>query len=944
VPLTVRGRTRTGSQAERLYAVTVGVLLVSFVVVSIGRALLGRGTLTDVDVLTAYFPFRGFSSQTLGDAIHCRVDTVDAVLPAMAAIKASLLQGDLPTWSHESGGAPLASLPNHASLSPLTIPFYLLPLWLAPAFVKLGEFAVGISGMVALLRRHGVSRSSSVVAGIVFVSSGFMMMWSNWPQTRVAAFIPALFWAIERLVQERRSRDVVILAVIVCSMLLGGFPAVTLYSLTLAGAYALARTAHLFRGEMRAGLVVLARAGVGVLLGAGLAGVQLIPFMRNLSALGLEERDFAGWHLPVQLFLTTIAPESFGLCVNGEMYGPTNPIEGVGFVGAAAVVVALVPVLLGPSRLQRDGRWLALFLGASAAILILVIWVGGPVLDLLQQLPFYSSNSITRAQSVFGFVMAALAGVGLDTLRRRDSAVGRPTRRAYRITAIALTLLVVSGFLLWVLIEARRHAQTNGYYAHLLEASVFPELLLALAVGTVIASVIGPRRFRAIGPALLAILVVVQSATFASTMLPLSDRENFYPLTPTHAFLKKNLGHSRFGAGDNTMYPATADYYGLRSALGHEFTDPRWGELLRTVDPDVFRSKTFTWFSPSVSPPQAGASKILDQLGVKYWVAAPLNVVGSSVWGGEGGRGSQEVSLAPGERATCRVEAGAIRGIELDFTRPSQFAAEDRAAVHVAVHTPNGVLTGERLLEGVLPRGKHRVGIPGEGLSEGIPISVDIWTSGTDTAVYLRGNAGGLMCTVVQPVDDRLRLVFAERGSSIYQRTKALPRIRWAAHSEVVADSAERLERLRRGLPRDTVLLEDPNLAVAGGEPARVDLIADGREYIAARIRSDGLGYLVVADALVRPGWTALVDGEPSPLVHGNHAFAAVAVPPGDHTVELVYRAPGLRLGAAVTVASIVFSASLLAYPAWARRKRKTAHGSGTVRDGSVSPRRERGS
>jgi len=40
-------------------------------------------------------------------------------------------------------------------------------------------------------------------------------MWTNWPQTEVAACIPALFWATERLVQRARATDAVLIAIVV---------------------------------------------------------------------------------------------------------------------------------------------------------------------------------------------------------------------------------------------------------------------------------------------------------------------------------------------------------------------------------------------------------------------------------------------------------------------------------------------------------------------------------------------------------------------------------------------------------------------------------------------------------------------------------------------------------------------------------------------------------
>ena len=56
-----------------------------------------------------------------------------------------------------------------------------------PAFVKLLEVLVASAGMIALLGRYGVRRGPAAVASLVFVSTGFMAMWTNWPHTRVAA-------------------------------------------------------------------------------------------------------------------------------------------------------------------------------------------------------------------------------------------------------------------------------------------------------------------------------------------------------------------------------------------------------------------------------------------------------------------------------------------------------------------------------------------------------------------------------------------------------------------------------------------------------------------------------------------------------------------------------------------------------------------------------------
>jgi hypothetical protein len=63
-----------------------------------------------------------------------------------------------------------------------------------------------------------------------------------------------------------------------------------------------------------------------------------------------------------------------------------------------------------------------------------------------------------------------------------------------------------------------------------------------------------------------------------------------------------------------------------------------------------------------------------------------------------------------------------------------------------------------------------------------------------------------------------------------------------------------------------------------------------------ARVTSSGGAVLVAADAAV-PGWRAWVNGEPVPVLTADHLFLGVIVPPGEHDVELRYRAPGAVTG-----------------------------------------------
>lgn len=72
--------------------------------------------------------------------------------------------------------------------------------------------------------------------------------------------------------------------------------------------------------------------------------------------------------------------------------------------------------------------------------------------------------------------------------------------------------------------------------------------------------------------------------------------------------------------------------------------------------------------------------------------------------------------------------------------------------------------------------------------------------------------------------------------------------------------------------------------------------------------------WLVLSQTYYHP-WQASVDGQATKLWRANHAFQAVAVPAGRRTVQLVYRDPAFRLGAAVSVLSGLICVGLWFWP-----------------------------
>ena len=59
------------------------------------------------------------------------------------------------------------------------------------------------------------------------------------------------------------------------------------------------------------------------------------------------------------------------------------------------------------------------------------------------------------------------------------------------------------------------------------------------------------------------------------------------------------------------------------------------------------------------------------------------------------------------------------------------------------------------------------------------------------------------------------------------------------------------------------------------------------------------------------PNWTATVDGEPAPIYWANHIFRAVVVRPGQQQVVFSYEPLSVRLGFALTGATLLLLGAL---------------------------------
>jgi hypothetical protein len=946
----------------------VGVML--FALWGIGGPLAGDSTLAPTDEMVTQGPWLsagfvgGVPQNTFLDDIYT------SQLPSEILFSQQLRHGEVAQWNpYGAGGSALGAIPDYAFYSPLSVPFYVLPDWLAPAYERLLEIVCSVGGGFLFLRRVSLSRPAALVGGLTFAGTGFMVAWLGFPQTRVAAFIPVLFWVVERFIQERRPRDAALAALPVAALLLGGFPSVAGYTLLTGVAYALVRLVGEHRDDLRRLVRPVLYLGGSLAAGFGLAFFQLLPFLRFFGTWLIQGRNQTSTQtLPVSSLLTAVAPFSFGTVDARDpiqfLLTNTNFVEAVSYLGAAAVVLLLAAVAMprrGRAMLPRGG-WVFFIVAALAWIEL--IYVGGPPLGLVQKLPLlralFEQNFIGRARSILGFLLAVLVAVGFELLlrvraaraERAEGAEGASeevkawaARRAWAAGAarrwgwaVAVVLGAVAGTAVLVyrgrnavridavLSEQDLSKALDGYWSQLLGAG----LIIVIAVACVVALGIAGRhsfagrkqakvlRFGAAST--LIVLIAVQGAQFMENYYPRSGEDTFYPVTDTHTFLADNLGSQRFASTYDGIMFGTSTAYDLRSVNGHTFLNANFAALLEGMPDGVVGYPTYVNFAPNDL--KQATSPVLDRLGTKYWVAAPTDdVFGTLTQVPRQG----QTQLVPGQPVTVPI-TGPVRGI--GFTPegkvPWDIAGFTKdASVDVVIRDASGKQIAQASrLTGATAGSQFQVAVNADTVPAGTPLTATI-TLHAEAPLTVDANGTLPAVDSITDADDGLRLAYV--GSTvIYERMNALPRIRWASQSTVMASADQRIAMLNTGaVPGNTVVLSDPGPA-GSGQPAAVRVLNDGMDSITADVTAQGSGYLVVADA-DQVGWAATVDGRRADLVKADQGMVAIDVPAGTHKVTLRYSMPQEGLA---TWASVLIGVSLLAVPAgewWWERRRRSA-------------------
>ncbi|MBM3832821.1 MAG: YfhO family protein [Verrucomicrobia bacterium] len=291
----------------------------------------------------------------------------------------SFWQGEMPLWNPlNNRGLPFLAQWNTMVLYPLSLFYVLFPLsWSLGVFCLLHLFLAGL-GMYGLARQWTANKLAASVAGLAFAFNGLTLSCLKWPKNIASlAWMPFVVWLTERGWREG-GRKLVLAALAGAFQMLTGGPEIILLTWVFVG---LLWISDLFARRQMRGMIV-ARFPCIILLVAGLAAIQLVPF---LDLLKHSQRDAtfrdASWSLPLwgwaNLFVPLFRsfPSHQGVFAQLGQYWISSYYMGIGLLALA---------LAAPWLMSNRRTWL---LAAVTAIsLILSFGDAGLVFQWLRKL------------------------------------------------------------------------------------------------------------------------------------------------------------------------------------------------------------------------------------------------------------------------------------------------------------------------------------------------------------------------------------------------------------------------------------------------------------------------------------------------------------------------------------------------------------------------------
>jgi len=891
--------------------------------------------LLPADLLYTHYPWRGIAPKSFVSPSNGLLsDQVFQFYPWLKYARETLRQGILPLWNPYSGcGVPFLANYQSAVFYPLNFLFFLLPF----------KSAYGLSAMVKLFlagffthrfaREISLGKFGALIAALVFMFSGFLIVWLGHPLSNVAIWLPLLFLLIERLLKQGKLIDLFFLSLVTGIQFLGGHIETSFHILVVLGFYLLfALVVRSGKERVSQRLRKFSLVFLGIAMGVLLAAIQIIPFLEYLreswsfvQRAGLVANPY---YLPGRAALTLLVPNFYGNPVANNFwgFGPNmNYSEITGYLG-------LLPLLLAIVALLRIRESKALFFFFLTLVSLLIVYGVSPLFEIVTSLPLFNMAANSRLLLMSTFSLSLLAGMGGDLVINPLPLGERPRVRG----VIPLFLIIPSSLAALALLISAKNNIALGYLRPPMTEYVFRAIYLFLSlllsgIFLLTAYLRGWIRLK-IFQSLVILFIAVELVAFGINYNPAIEAKYVFPEPNLIKFLKKD--HSLFrviSLGDTML---------LNTGMAYQLSDPRSFDALTPRRLQEFLSRAGR-FSSNFQMTRHWHSRLFDLLNVKYVVTDPE-------W--KGIEAQPDISQNKSNTTFGEIYHSQTQG----QTFVSRKANLSRIDLKLATY---GRINSHRLIFHLrenpdsdtdlvtIPIDQARIKDNSYQIFAFPPIkdsknrsfyfflespashpgdAVTVWATSKDRYPggqrYFNGKPtfGDLTFgTFYSGKASQIKLVYKGKDGLVYENTSVLPRAYIVHKAVVLRDGRKIIQKLSSPAfnPGNSVILEEePKQRVENKKQevksSRSKIIKYQPNRILIQTSSKQPGFLVLSESFY-PGWKASIDGKETKIYRANYFLRAVYLPEGEHKVEFVYEPLSFKIGLFVSLLALLMLASI---------------------------------
>jgi hypothetical protein len=870
------------------------------------------------------------------------------------------------------GGYPVAADIQNMTWYPLSLLFSLLHSW--NIFV-LSTYVMASSFTFGLVYTLTHSKISGFISGLIFGMSGFFMAHlGHATMIQSAAWLPAILLCLEKLKPKFNAGWLAGLGLTTAMSFLAGFPQIFVYSMGLAGLYALITGWNAPIGRLRYYVCAL----LGIFLGICLTAIQLLPSIElsklSLSnvAKGLSFQDFVSYSLRPKMLVMLLFPYILGVSTSSlyggtSYFGPWNLTELTGYIG----ILPLILAIFGASCYRKHIQvW---FWGAVAILcLLLVLGDSTPLATIMYHLPGYNLFiAPARHFLEYSLAVSILAGYGIAVLLRSPEA-----KKWIRLrwSVIIVLIIFMAAYLGIIIFQNKLHGLPVNPLKNL---AVGIPLLIMILVGCSLFSLKNiPEKLRYL---LIILLVIIDLGSFGQFYEWKYASPTVTQLTSNQTIEKyKNelsLTHQRMMPVDGTVdgneeiEPNLSRLWGVPSASGYgPLLLARLSKFLNMGSPGNLINDHWAF----------NGNQSLDLMAVRYlFIAkneadpAPDLVQDGIGWSQDDNDitlGSQPYSSGidiamtphyatqvglvtaladsvniPNGTAVGKVTITTIDGKTLTFPvlagRDTSEWAWDRSDVQPVIKHQRAEIFSSLLQQeanagtfeehtylAVFPLGtRYQIN---DLKLQWLPQSVAPDATFNISKISLTDKTTGLsypVTAVSSALLDTSHWQHVEdlRNTVVYANLRAMPRA-WLVPQAISLQpdqvlNATLTSKLPDGSafnPQDMALVEKPLTLQSNptGFSAQTVVTREGATSIDLIANTNAPAFLVLSD-IYYPGWKATVDGQPAQIFQTDYALRGIVVPSGGrHAIHFYFCPTSFYLGLAITLFTILLLIGLVIF------------------------------